>query len=159
VSPDGHYLVFTVTDSGSFPVFRSNSELFLLRLDTRELEPLPINSNQADTWHCWSSNGRWLVFGSKRLDGVFTRLLITHVDPAARFSKPLLLPQEDPTYYDTCLDNFNVPELVRGPVQISEEELARAVNTPGNTTGPTGRESSAPDRAPDRSTISDNPYP
>ena len=159
VSPDGHYLVFTVTDSGSFPVFRSNSELFLLRLDTRELEPLPINSNQADTWHCWSSNGRWLVFGSKRLDGVFTRLLITHVDPAARFSKPLLLPQEDPTYYDTCLDNFNVPELVRGPVQISEEELARAVNTPGNRTGPTGRESSAPDRAPDRSTISDNPYP
>ncbi len=49
VSPDGRYLVFTVSDSGSFPVFRSNSDLFLMRLDTRELEPLPINSNQADT--------------------------------------------------------------------------------------------------------------
>jgi hypothetical protein len=158
-SPDGRYLVFTVSDSGSFPVFRSNSDLFLLRLDTRRLEPLPINSNQADTWHCWSSNGRWLVFGSKRLDGVFTRLLITHVDPAARFSRPLLLPQEDPTYYDTCLDNFNLPELVRGPVQVSEEELARAVNTPANRIGPTGRESPDPNRAPDRSTISEYPYP
>jgi len=160
VSPDGRYLVFTATESGSFPLFRSDSDLFLLRLDTREVEPLTIiNSDQADTWHCWSSNGRWLVFGSRRLDGVFARLLITHVDPAARFSKPLLLPQEDPAYYDTCLDNFNAPELIRGPVQISEEELARAVNSPGNRTGPAGQESSAPDRAPDRSTNSDNPYP
>lgn len=158
-SPDGRHLVFTVSESGSFPLFRPDSDLFLLRLDTRELEPLPINSSQADTWHCWSSNGRWLVFGSRRFDGVFARLLITHVDPAARFSKPLLLPQEDPTYYDTCLDNFNAPELVRGPVQVSEEELARAVNTPGDRTGPTGREASAPDPAHDPSTISDKPYP
>ena len=158
-SPDGRCLVLTVTESGSFPLFRADSDLFLLRLDNRKLEPLPINSNQADTWPCWSSNGRWLVFGSRRLDGVFARLLITHVDPAGRFSKPLLLPQEDPAYYDTCLDNFNVPELVRGPIRISEEELARAVNTPGHKTEPTGRESSPRDRTPDPSPIPDDPYP
>ncbi len=85
-----------------------------------------------------------MVFGSKRLDGVFTRIFITHVDPAARFTKPLLLPQEDPAYYETCLDNFNVPELVRGPVRVTEEELARALNTPASATQPSARESAAP---------------
>ena len=159
VSPDGRYLVFTVSETGSFPLFRADSDLFLMRLDTRKMEPLTIiNSDRAETWHCWSSNGRWLLFGSRRLDGVFARLLITHVDPDARFSKPLLLPQEDPAYYDTCLDNFNAPELVLGPIQISEEELVRAANAPGKSTGPTGQESSTPGQAPDRSTTSDTPY-
>ncbi|MCP5525319.1 MAG: PD40 domain-containing protein [Verrucomicrobiales bacterium] len=134
VSPDGRFLVLTVSASGSFPLFRSDSNLWLLRLATRELEPLPaLNSPHAETWHCWSSNGHWLLFGSRRLDGVFARLFITHVDSQARFSRPLLLPQEDPDYYQTCLDNFNAPELARGPVQISEEELARAVDPAGKT--------------------------
>ncbi|MCB1126073.1 MAG: PD40 domain-containing protein, partial [Verrucomicrobiae bacterium] len=129
VSPDGRFLVLTVSEFGSFPLFRSDSDLWLLRLDTRELKPLPmLNSPHAETWHSWSSNGRWLLFGSRRVDGVFARLFITHVDPEGQFSKPVLLPQEDPEYYGTCLDNFNAPELARGPVRISEEELAKAVD-------------------------------
>lgn len=155
VSPDGRLLVLTTSESGSFPLFRPDSDLHLLRLGTRKLESLPINSQYADTWHCWSSNSRWLVFASRGLDGVFARLMITHVDADGRFSKPLLLPQEDPVYYDTCLDNFNVPELARGPIRITEEELARAANSPGSKTGPPGQESPAPDRS---SSISDNPY-
>lgn len=136
VSPDGRHVVFTGSESGSFPLFRPESDLFLLRLDTREWERLPINSEHAETWHCWSSNGRWLLYVSRGLDGVFARLLIAHVDPAGRFSKPLLLPQEDPAYYDTCLDNFNAPELARGPVPVSEEELARAYLAAASPTAP-----------------------
>jgi hypothetical protein len=158
LSPDGRHLVFTASEFGSFPLFRSESDLYLLRLDSRQVEPLPINSDQAETWHCWSSNGRWLLFVSRQLDGVFARLFIAHVDPEGRFSKSLLLPQEDPTYYNTCLDNFNAPELARGPVQISEEELARAANTPANETGPGGREPSAAQPAPDAARIADDPY-
>ena len=158
MSPDGRHLVFTVSESGSFPLFRSDSDLFLLRLDTREFEPLPINSNQAETWHCWSSNGRWLVFGSRRS----RRRLRTPPDhpcrSAARFSKPLLLPQEDPAYYDTCLDNFNAPELVRGPVQISEEELARAVTTPAKTAGATDQASPPAMQNPDGSMAPEKPH-
>ncbi len=156
-SPDGRYLALTVSACGSFPLFRSDSDLYLLRLDTRELERLPINSGRAETWPCWSSNGRWLVFGSRGLDGVFARLLICHVDSAARFSKPLLLPQEDPAYYDTCLDNFNVPELARGPILVSEEEPARVVNPAGNRTAPTGWESSTPAPVHDGDAIPDDP--
>jgi hypothetical protein len=158
VSPDGRYLVFTASESGSFPLFRPESDLFLLRLDSRKVEPLPIiNSDQTETWHCWSSNGRWLLFGSRRLDGVFARLFIAHVDPEGCFSKPLLLPQEDPTYYDTCLDNFNAPELARGPLQITEEELARVVNTPVNKPGPNGRETSAAKPALDGASMMNGP--
>ncbi|HRY52215.1 MAG TPA: hypothetical protein P5186_29660 [Candidatus Paceibacterota bacterium] len=158
VSPDNRFLVFTASDSGSFPLFRPESDLFLLRLDTRKSERLTINSDQAETWHSWSSNGRWMVFGSRGLDGVFARLLITHVDSDARFSKPLLLPQEDPAYYDHCLDNFNVPELVRGPLQVSESDLARVVLTPGSAARPAGPDVSIPGQSSDHSTISDNPY-
>jgi hypothetical protein len=158
VSPDGRHLVFTVTESGSFPLFRSDSDLFLMRLETQKFERLPINSHYAETWHSWSSNGRWLVFGSRGLDGVFARLMITHVDPAARFSKPLLLPQEDPAYYETCLDNFNAPELARGPVQISEEEIARALTLPGNKAGATGRESPDVRQGSDGSMVPGNPH-
>jgi hypothetical protein len=159
VSPDGRHLVFTVSDSGSFPAFRPDSDLFLLRLDSRKLEPLPINSDQVETWHSWSSNSRWLVFGSRRLDGVFARLWITHVDSDGHFSKPLLLPQEDPAYYDTCLDNFNAPELARAPVQISEAEFARVINTPANKTAPPNHDGSPPDPAPDESANPNQPYP
>ena len=158
VSPDGRHLVFTVSDSGTFPAFRPDSDLFLLRLDTRKVEPLPINSKQVEIWHSWSSNGRWLLFGSRRLDGVFARLFITHVDPAARFTKPLLLPQEDPAYYETCLDNFNAAEMIRGPVQISEEELARAVAAPGHVSKPTEGDPWPPDQSPDRARNQENPH-
>lgn len=159
VSPDGRHLVLTISDCGSFPLFRPDSDLYLLRLETRALEPLPINSKHPETWHSWSSNGRWLVFGSRRLDGVFSRVMLTHVDPAGHFSKPLLLPQEDPAYYDTCLDNFNAPELARGPVQISEDELARAYNSPQTKAEPAGQQPSATSRAPGGHSELGNPYP
>jgi hypothetical protein len=159
VSPDGRYLVLTISDCGSFPLFRPDSDLYLLRLETRSLEPLPINSKYPETWHCWSSNSRWLIFGSRGLDGVFSRVMITHVDAAGGFSKPLLLPQEDPAYYDTCLDNFNAPELARAPIQISEDELARAYTAQGTKAEPTGQQPSATDRAPDESSELRNPYP
>jgi len=159
VSPGGAYLVFTATEFGSFPLFRSDSDLFLLHLDRRAIEPLPINSRHAETWHCWSSNGRWLLFCSRGLDGVFARLLIAHVDAAGRFSKPLLLPQEDPTYYDTCLDNFNAPELALGPIRISEADLARAVLETDTQAAPSGPSRPATYRPPDRRAPSDKPYP
>jgi hypothetical protein len=144
VSPDGRHVVFTGSESGSFPLFRADSDLFLLDLGTRRWERLPINSRHAETWHCWSSNGRWLVYASRGLDGVFARVLITHVNPAVQFSKPLLLPQEEPGYYDTCLDNFNAPELIRGPIRISEEQLARAYTAGGAGQAPTAQEYQEP---------------
>jgi len=87
-----------------FPIYRPDSDLHLLDLRTGEHRRLDeINSEAADTWHCWSGNSRWLVFSSKRGDGLFARPQFTHVDEAGRFSKPFVLPQADPAYYDSCL--------------------------------------------------------
>ncbi|HOI54885.1 MAG TPA: hypothetical protein PLP01_06520, partial [Phycisphaerae bacterium] len=84
----------------------------------------------SDSWHSWSSNGRWLVFASKRGNGLFGRLYICHVDLDGRFSKPLLVPQQDPRFYDSFAMTYNVPELASGPVPIRGNRLARLIRSP-----------------------------
>jgi len=112
--------------------------LYLLNLATNSNTPrrLEINSAQADSWHCWSSNGRWVVFSSKRRDGLFTRPYLTHMDSTGNFSKPLLLPQKDPTFYDSFTRTYNLPELIQEPVTVSPAELARAALKPRVTLKP-----------------------
>ena len=129
VSPDGRFVLFCLCRYGNFPIYQP-SDLWVMDLSTHETRRLEINSDQADSWHCWSSNGRWIVFSSKRLDGLFARPFFSYVDEQGRFHKPFLLPQEDPAYYDTCLQTFNVPELVQGPVTVKESELAQTVSKP-----------------------------
>ena len=89
-------------------------------LATRRLRRLEINSDQADTWHSWSSNSRWVVFSSKRIDGLLARPHFSYVDEHGEFHKPFVLPQEDPAFYGFCLNTFNVPELMQGPVTVNE---------------------------------------
>jgi hypothetical protein len=111
-------------------------------LATRKLRRLEINSDRADTWHSWSSNSRWVVFSSKRIDGLFARPHFSYVDEHGTFHKPFVLPQEDPTFYGYCLQTFNVPELMQGPVRVKERDLAetvaarRTVLTPQGPNGP-----------------------
>ncbi|NLX59330.1 MAG: hypothetical protein GXY74_09610 [Phycisphaerae bacterium] len=130
ISPDGRFLVFCMSDYGCFPVFQKSSDLYLMDLDTRQYRRLDINSDQSDSWHSWSSNGRWLVFASKRGNGLFGRLYICHVDLDGRFSKPLLVPQQDPRFYDSFAMTYNVPELASGPVPIRGNRLARLIRSP-----------------------------
>jgi len=127
VSPDGRHVLLTLCRYGSFPVFRPESDLYLLDLDTRRLRCLEINSDQAESWHGWSSNGRWLVFSSKRGTGEFTRVYFSYFDHAGRAHKPFVLPQADPSFYDSCIRTFTVPELISAPVVASQAVLADAV--------------------------------
>jgi len=138
VSPDGRWLLFCLAKYGNFPIYQPSSDLYLMDLNTRRFRRLDINSDQADTWHCWSGNGRWVVFSSKRGNGLFARPHFSYVDEQGRFHKPLILPQRDPTFYDACLQTFNLPEFVQGPVQVSPSALARAVLRPRLALKPTG---------------------
>jgi hypothetical protein len=88
---------------------------------------LDINSDKSESWHCFSSNSRWIVFSSKRDSGVFTRIYIAHVDANGKVHKPIRLPQKDPTYYDSCLWTYSVPELITEPVRVTKERLGRVV--------------------------------
>jgi hypothetical protein len=128
-SPDGRYLLFCMADYGAFPVYRASSDLYLMDLKSRKYRRLECNSEQSDSWHCWSSNSRWIVFSSKRDNGWLARPYFSYIDAEGREHKPFVLPQKDPTFYDTWLKTYNVPELVSGPVTIPEDELVRAIES------------------------------
>ena len=128
-SPDGRYLLFCMADYGVFPVYQSSSDLYLLDLESGKYRRLECNSDRSESWHCWSSNSRWIVFSSKRDNRLLARPYFSYIDSEGRAHKPFVLPQKDPTFYDTWLKTYNVPELVSGPITMSQEELLQAIGS------------------------------
>jgi hypothetical protein len=51
------------------------------------------------------------------------------VDEEGNVSKPFILPQKDPLFYDSFLRTYSVPELVTGPIKIKQKALIRAVRS------------------------------
>ena len=128
-SPDGRHLLFCMSDYGGFPIHQSSCDLYLMDLKTRKYRRLECNSDKSDSWHCWSSNSRWIVFSSKRDNGLLARPYFSYIDSEGLEHKPFVLPQKDPAFYDTWMNTFNVPELVTGPVTVPQKELLRAVHS------------------------------
>lgn len=131
-SYDGKYLMYTLCDYGTFPIWHHEADLWLLDLETGEARAIDeVNSADTDSFHNWSSNSRWFVFSSRRGDGLFTRLYIAHFDENGVVAKPFLLPQRDPKNYDEDLfRSYNVPEFVTGPVPIERIRAQKAINAP-----------------------------
>jgi len=130
VSPDGRFLLVTMCGYSCFALFQPDSDLYLMDLKTgayRQLDQL--NSDQAESWHCFSSNSRWIVFSSKRPEGLFTRVYFSYMDRAGHVHKPFILPQKDPTFYDSSFMIYNVPELITGPITISRTSLAHGARS------------------------------
>lgn len=125
-SPDGRFLAFTLHDFGNFSIWHKEADLYMLDLFTSRKYPLDVfNSEEAESYHSWSGNGRWMVFSSRRIDGLYTRLFIGYVDSEGVGHKPFLLPQKDPlTYYDALMFSYNIPELMRSAVTVDACRLA-----------------------------------
>ena len=128
VSPDGKYLLFTMSDYGYFSIHFPSSDLYLLDLETRNYRKLDINSEHSESFHSWSSNSRWFVFASKRKDSLCSRLYFSYVDTDGNVYKPVLMPQKNPDFYDTYMMNYNVPELIDGPVTVSRWDLMKGAH-------------------------------
>lgn len=112
ISPDGHWLVYTVSDYGTFPIWHRECDLEMMDLGTGKVMDFSrANSDFSETYHSWSSNSRWLVFASKRGDGQYGRPYYCHIDDEGNVSKPFLLPQKDPRYYLMTLKSFNIPDM------------------------------------------------
>ncbi len=126
VSPDNRYVMFTISRYGSFPIYHSFSDIYLLDLDEGKYRKLASNSESTDSYHSWSKNGRWYVFGSKREDEVCARLYFSYFDENGREYKPFILPQKDPAFYDTFFKTYNVPELFMGPFKVRPQEIVEA---------------------------------
>lgn len=129
ISPDGRFLLFCMCEYGCFPAYQSSSDLYLMDLSKREFQKLAVNSRYCESWHSWSSNSRWIAFSSKRRDGRFTRTYLSYVDLDGTAHKPFVLPQRDPTYYDSLLETYSVPELIKSPVKVRKHVLARAARS------------------------------
>ena len=128
VSPDGRFLVFTLAKYGVFHIWHHDADLWMLDLQTGKVRMMEeLNSPDTESYHSWSSNGRWMVFSSRRYDGNYTRPFIAHIDSNGRGSKPFELPSADPDYHRQFLKNYNVPEFMRGPVTIKPQQFAAAI--------------------------------
>lgn len=126
---DGRYLMYSQGDYGSFMIWHPESDLWLLDLASGETRALDeANSPGAESYHNWSSNSRWYVFGSRRDDGLHTRAYIAHLGADGRSGKPFLLPQENPRrYYDNQYRSYNVPEFVSAPVNLDRFEAQKVL--------------------------------
>jgi len=126
-SPDGRFLLFNVSEYSTFPTHQAECDLYMMETQTGQFYKLPISSKRCDAWHGWSSNGRWIVFSSKRLTGRFARPFFSYIDETGRAYKPFLLPQKDPTFYDSLLQVYNIPELITKPIRIRPKQLTKAI--------------------------------
>ena len=128
-SPDGQWLMATVADYGTFPVWHDESENWLINLRTGQINTMErANARGADTYHSWSSNSRWVVFASKRDDKVYGRPYIAHVDVDGQVSGAFLLPMRDPALYRRTMKSYNLPELYPEPEIWGTHETAAFYN-------------------------------
>jgi len=124
ISPDGKYLMYTISAYGNFSIWHKDADLRLHNLLTNEISLLPdVNSRDVESYHSWSSNSRWFVFSSRREDGLYTHPYICYIDENGKTGKPFLLPQQKTDYYDNSLFSFNIPEFVNGKVDVSSYKL------------------------------------
>ena len=125
-SPDGRWLLFTVADYGTFPINHRECDLRMMDLRTGEVLTLDeVNADKSDTYHSWSHDAKWFVFASKRGDGFFGKPWFSHVSEDGTVTKPFLLPQRDPHFYDTMTRSFNVPDLGNASVGFDAAEIGR----------------------------------
>ena len=134
VSPDGKYLLFTLGDYGQFHIWHHSARLCLMPCDSianhpQGNVPFAVLDDQQASYHSWSSNGRWIMFTSRRFDGNYTRLYFAYFDLNGKMHKPFMLPQKRPTYNDELFRSYNVPEWMVEPVQASKNELEQTVRT------------------------------
>ncbi len=129
-SYDGRFLCYTLSDYGQFSIWHHEADLWLLDLATGESRPMTeANSDDTESFHNWSTNSRWLVFSSRRDDGLFTRPYFCHVDAKGTVSKAFMLPQRNPRrFYRDRFFSFNVPEFTIGPTHFDGQKASRIIN-------------------------------
>ena len=127
ISPNGRYLLFCVSDYGTFPIWHNETDLRMLDLKTGGVDSLKqVNAWYSDSYHSWSSESRWFVFASKRDNGIYGKPYFSYIDNNGVASKPFVLPQKDPAYYDYTLISFNIPELSKDGVSFGAMDVEDA---------------------------------
>lgn len=145
ISPDGRYLLTSIGNYGCFHIWHPESDLYVTQLDSlidsslsadtlcshdgwKYTYPLTAaNSERAESFHNWSSNGRWILVASRRYDNNYSRLYFAYFDREGVAHKAFELPQQDPDFESMNLRSYNVPEFIVEPVRVSAAELAKVI--------------------------------
>ena len=113
-SPDGKWIVFCKAEN--YMLLMPDSELYIVPAEGGEARRLRANTRRMNSWHSFSSNGRWLVFSSKA-NTPYTQLFLTHIDEDGQSTPPVVL--ERFTGNDRAA---NIPEFVPLPAERDRED-------------------------------------
>ena len=128
ISPCGRYMLFALAEYGCFHIWHKDADLYILDLSTGDYWSLDnANSLSPESYHAWSSNGKWILFASRRDDTNYSRLYIAHMNADGTSDKAFLLPQESAEFYDFFDRSYNVPEFMVEPVAITPQEFAEVI--------------------------------
>ena len=142
ISPDGRYLLTAMGDYGCFQIWHPESDLYVTSLDEEKSDTDTLlynkmyastyaltdaNSDKAESYHNWSSNGRWIIFASRRVDNNYSRLYFSYFDKDGLAHKAFELPLKDPEMGLLSLKSYNVPEFIIESVRVSAAEIAHIV--------------------------------
>lgn len=145
LSYDGRFLLYTMSDYGCFPIWHPEADLWMMNLESGKTYPLnEANSADAESFHNWSLNSRWILFTSRRDDGLYTQLYFAHIDKNGKASKPFRLPQKNPKEWDIeSMNSFNTPDFAKSPIDLAKREIyQRLKNTERRNTTLISRSSS-----------------
>lgn len=124
ISPDGAYLLYTKSGFGTFPIWHKEADLKMVRLlDSKDIQTSILNSKEVESYHAWSSSGRWILFSSRRIDGRYTRLFLAWMDRDGKLYKPFLLPQKSPEYNTLRLKSYNIPEFIKEEATLPDDQI------------------------------------
>ena len=128
-SYDGRYICYTLSDYGQFSIWHHEADLYMLDLTTKKSTAMDnANSDDTESFHNWSTNSRWIVFSSRRDDGLFTRPYFCHVDKNGVVDKAFMLPQRNPRkFYRDRFLSFNVPDFVINPTRFDGRKASSII--------------------------------
>lgn len=124
ISPDGRFLVFCKSAYGNFTIWHKDADLWMMDLQSGDLRSMvEINSKESESYHSWSSNGRWMVFASRQQNGLYTHPYITYIKPNGKATKAFVLPQKHPEYYLNSMYSYNIPEFIISEVNFNSNSI------------------------------------
>ncbi len=124
-SPDGRYVTYALADYGYFSIWHQESDIWLLDLKSGEQHKLSdLNSDRAESFPKWNCNSKWLMFTSRRDDGLYSRIYFSLIDADGHATKPFMLPQRNPkAFYQSLYDSYNTPDFIAERVPTKSKSI------------------------------------